>query len=303
MKHLTSSLCLIRFSVYLGLIILLYASPEKLCYGLLQTSPFGYVCLYGQHERRNHQTQICSSKCNYSSDEKSMLEKAGGISYRQSVCTSHEMDAMRKEISIVMKRQLTKERSSIAQNRLGATLTRDQANEIFRVLEEGSIFKLVQRMANRSHSNGRSRKIMLAEEIPVEVRSYEKVGASMAWHRDDIMFDPAQLEVVFTLENTSDCVTMWKVQAKNEYLLKEKEEIHSQETQPNSMLLLLAGGPNHCVTSLKRGRRVILKCAYVYSEATYVGEENYIQFGNTRKGKIIGKRLSKAKRRKRNSKR
>ena len=211
---------------------------------------------------------------------------------------------MRKEISVVMKRKLTKERSSIAQHRLGATLTRDQSKEIFNILEEGSIYKLVQRLANSSHGNDKSRTIKLADEIPVEVRSYEKVGASMAWHRDDIMFNPAQLEVVFTLENNSDCVTMWKVEANNVagYLSKQNEDFHSQETQPNSMLLLLAGGPDHCVTSLKRGRRVILKCAYVYSDSTFIGEENRLQFGKI-KGKVNGKRLSKAKCRKRNAKR
>eukprot|EP00535_Pseudo-nitzschia_heimii_P001086 CAMPEP_0197189072 /NCGR_PEP_ID=MMETSP1423-20130617/19097_1 /TAXON_ID=476441 /ORGANISM="Pseudo-nitzschia heimii, Strain UNC1101" /LENGTH=240 /DNA_ID=CAMNT_0042641091 /DNA_START=334 /DNA_END=1057 /DNA_ORIENTATION=- len=214
----------------------------------------------------------------------SVLEKTGGISYRQSVCTLQEMDSMRNEISIILKRQLTKEQSSIAQNRLGATLSRDQATEIFRTLEKGSIYKLVQRMANNSYGNDSSRKIKLADELPVEVRVYETIGTSMAWHRDDIMFNPAQLEVVFTLENNSDCVTMWKVEDNKS---KYHENVQSQETQPNSMLLLLAGGPNHCVTSLKRGRRVILKCAYVYSGAASLGKKITVNSGKRRgKGKV-----------------
>ena len=209
---------------------------------------------------------------------------------------------MQNEISLVMKRHLTKERSSIAQHRLGATLTRDQTSETIQILEDGSIYKLVQRLADSSHNNDfGKRKIELAPEIPVEVRLYEQVGASMAWHRDDIMYDPPQLEVVFTLENNSDCVTMWKMQANNANA-QNNEEIHSQETNPNSLLLLLAGGPDHCVTSLKRGRRAILKCAYVYEGATYVGEEDYYQFGNA-KGKGNAKKASKGKKRKRDRKR
>eukprot|EP00534_Pseudo-nitzschia_fraudulenta_P002107 CAMPEP_0201125934 /NCGR_PEP_ID=MMETSP0850-20130426/23842_1 /ASSEMBLY_ACC=CAM_ASM_000622 /TAXON_ID=183588 /ORGANISM="Pseudo-nitzschia fraudulenta, Strain WWA7" /LENGTH=256 /DNA_ID=CAMNT_0047394153 /DNA_START=363 /DNA_END=1130 /DNA_ORIENTATION=- len=209
-----------------------------------------------------------------------MLEKAGGVSYRQSVCTPQEMDSIRKDLSLVLKRHLTKERSSIAQNRFGATLTKDQTGETIRILEEGSIYRLVQRLAGSSSSHnqgGNKARIDLSREIPVEVRLYEQAGASMAWHRDDIMYDPPQLEVVFTFENNSNCVTMWKVeQVGNQNNNKNgmhQDEMHSQETNPNSLLLLLAGGPEHCVTSLKRGRRVILKCAYVYEEQATSGKK------------------------------
>ena len=214
------------------------------------------------------------------------------------------MNSIQNEISLVLKRHLTKERSSIAQNRLGATLTQDQTNQIFRILEDGSIYKLVQRLADSSRSNGSKRNIELARAIPAEARLYEQVGASMAWHRDDIMYDPPQLEIVFTVENNSDCVTMWKMQANNAYndTSKYGDKIHSQETHPNSLLLLLAGGPEHCVTSLKRGRRVILKCAYVYTGAIYVGDEDYHQFGKAKR-KAKTKRGSKSKKRKRKAKR
>ena len=207
---------------------------------------------------------------------------------------------MTRELSLVMKRNLTKERSSIAQNRLGATLTADQASETIRILEDGSIFKLAQRLADSSQNGSGQRKIELAREIPVEMRLYEQVGASMAWHRDDIMYDPPQLELVFTVENNSDCVTMWKIDPTKNAQNGSKEDIHSQETHPNSSLLLLAGGPEHCVTSLKRGKRVILKCAYVYEGAKYVGEEDYQQFGKAKGGKKHpNKKASKSKKKKR----
>jgi hypothetical protein len=287
--------------------LLLVSLRRLCCNGLLQARPIEWHSSGPRsRSRRNNQFPIyCSAMFDHSTNKKSVLEKAGGISYRQSVCTPQEINSMQTEISLVMKRHLTKERSSIAQNRLGATLTRDQTSETIRILEDGSIYKLVQRLADSSQNDFGKRKIELAPEIPVEVRLYEQVGASMAWHQDDIMYDPPQLEVVFTLENNSDCVTMWKMQsnnANNNTTNTQNDEIHSQETNPNSLLLLLAGGPDHCVTSLKRGRRAILKCAYVYAGATYVGEEGCHQFGGA-KGKGNAKRASKAKKRKRDTKR
>eukprot|EP00536_Pseudo-nitzschia_multiseries_P005249 jgi/Psemu1/190108/e_gw1.96.47.1 len=251
----------------------------------------------------------------YYTTEKSRLENDGGVAYRQSVCTPREMESMRDEVSRIVKRRLTKERSSIAQHRLGATLSKSNACETMRILEEGSIHALVQRLGSTSNSKGSKgevnngkKSIHLATELPVEVRSYEQVGAAMAWHKDDVLYDPPQLEVVFTLENNSDCVTMWVRDddgdggANSNSNSNSNKRIQSQETHPNSMLLLLAGGPDHCVTSLKRGRRVIVKCAYVYEGATYVGEDDHNQFGAaSTKAKGNAKKTSKS--RKKNAKR
>jgi hypothetical protein len=94
----------------------------------------------------------------------------------------------------------------------------------------------------------------------------------MDWHVDDVLSDPPQLEVVLTLENTSDCQTMWKLADDN----------HVQvETDVNSALLLQAGGIPHCVSSLKRGRRAILKCAYVEEGAVFCKDEMVTQFSTT----------------------
>ena len=117
----------------------------------------------------------------------------------------------------------------------------------------------------------------MSENIPVEIRVYERSGASMAWHQDDVLYDPPQIEVVFTVDNTSNCETMWKIGV----------DLHSQETHPNSILFLQAGGPEHCVSSLKWGKRVILKCAYVKRGAKYVGSTYKNQFGD---GKKSGKK-------------
>jgi len=264
------------------------------------------------------------------------------------------MELIQKETSIITKHHLTNERSSIAQNRLGAALSsspstannnnNNESSDTLRILNEGgSIYSLVQRLteiptsfseeslafvgADDGGTTGqtttttakiiKARKIQLCQEIPVEVRSYEKIGASMSWHKDECLYDPPQFEVIFTVENNSDCVTMWK---KNENNINdnkndknENEMYSSQETHPNSLLLLQAGpdGPEHCVTSLKHGRRVILKCAYIYEGSTYIGgeERNLNQFGNSNNNnnkKATTKSKSKSdnkKGRKRNTKR
>jgi hypothetical protein len=187
-----------------------------------------------------------------------------GIIYRQSVCTNEEMELIRKEVSQAMK-HLTKERSSIAQHRLGTTISQDSArgSDIIQVLQKGSIFSFVDRVVDAND------RVQLSDNIPVEIRVYECSGASMTWHQDDVLYDPAQIEVVFTVDNTSNCETMWKI----------GKDLHIQETHPNSILLLKAGGPEHCVSSLKWGKRVILKCAYKREGAEFIGMTYKNQFG------------------------
>ena len=60
--------------------------------------------------------------------------------------------------------------------------------------------KLVNRAVN-DRNDGR-RKLVLSKEIPIKVWVYERTGAGMDWHVDDILFSPEQVEVIFTVENT-----------------------------------------------------------------------------------------------------
>jgi dihydroorotase len=55
----------------------------------------------------------------------------------------------------------------------------------------------------------------------------------MEWHQDDILYNPTpQIEVILTISNTSDCITIWK----------EGEEMRNEiETKPNSVIILKAG--------------------------------------------------------------
>jgi len=186
------------------------------------------------------------------------LDQRGGALYRQSILTSSEISAVRNEITSFMK-NLHSEESSIAQNRMGTSLPTD--SQTVNILSSGSLCQLVQKVMADST-------MKLSSNLPVELRTYQKSGAAMAWHIDDVLYDPPQVEVVLTLENNSDCTTMWK----------NDERLVSVETDPNSALILRAGGPPHCVTSLKRGSRLILKCAYVSEGARFLKEMHTPQF-------------------------
>ena len=215
--------------------------------------------------------------------EKAILEKAGGALYRQSILTNEEYTTIRKEVSMLMNRLNEETASSAATKRQGASLSPN--SETVKILKEGSLHQFVQKVTGNPSMN-------LSSNLPVEVRLYERIGASMAWHEDDVMYDPPQVEAVLTIENNSNCITMWK----------DGNQLMSKETDPNSVLLLRAGGPLHCVTGLKRGRRIILKCAYAESDAVFrdgilIREGgNHHQFGAVKGNKKPKKRKSKSKR-------
>jgi hypothetical protein len=221
------------------------------------------------------------AKHHYFDQSISPLNKAGGALYRQSVFTKEEFETIYNEVSsITSSNRLNEEKSSTAQHRLGASLTQD--SETVHILKEGSLHALVQRLAQDSS-------LELSSHLPVEVRVYQTTGSGMSWHIDDVLYEPKpQLEVVITLENTSDCVTMWKKE-------NDEKSMQSQETDPNSVLVLKAGGPLHCVTSLKRGRRMILKCAYVSKDSAFREGIHTDQFGGA-KGKVKKHKKGRSKR-------
>lgn len=188
------------------------------------------------------------------------FRRDGGILYKTSVFRKDELALIESDVAKLKLQDETS--SSVARNRMGAILARE--SETVRILQDGSLIKIVHKLLGSSYQ--------LSTDIPVELRVYEKTGAGMEWHVDDILYDPSpQLEVVITLENTSDCQTLWKLLPGN--------SIRAIETQLNSAVFLQAGGVPHCVTSLKRGRRAILKCAYADASATFRHNEMINQFG------------------------
>ena len=75
-----------------------------------------------------------------------------------------------------------------------------------------------------------------ASTCPMEYREYRQ-GSSMLWHKDTVLTEPPQLELVYTLENTSDSVTRWAA-THLDVLHQNAQEVW---TAPNSALLLQVG--------------------------------------------------------------
>lgn len=194
--------------------------------------------------------------------------------YRQSVLEREELTAIAAELSRI---KLDKETtSSVARKRIGAVLPSD--SETVQILQSGSLSQLIQNVCGSDYE--------LSRNVPVEVRVYEMAGSGMEWHVDDILYDPPQLECVLTVENTSDCTTQW---------WKNKHEMEQVSTNPNSVILLEAGRAKHSVSSLKHGRRVIVKCAYIQKNAHFNSDALVTQFSN--------KKPNKARRRSKTGKR
>ena len=85
---------------------------------------------------------------------------------------------------------------------------------------------------------------------PVEYRYYG-VGGMMDWHRDTQLYDVPQYEMVYTVDNTSDSETQW--------IDESRGELRSLRTEPNSLVIVRAGGVLHRVTPVGRGGRSIIK--------------------------------------------
>jgi len=95
-----------------------------------------------------------------------------------------------------------------------------------------------------------------SSNLPIEFRIYEK-GGKMDWHRDyvdKVVKNCPQIEIVFTLENTSDSKTLWIDDDTN-----KKYEIISQN---NSIIITQGNGAYHMVTPVTTGYRSIVKIAY-----------------------------------------
>ena len=88
-----------------------------------------------------------------------------------------------------------------------------------------------------------------ARIFPVDLRVY-RGGASMGWHKDEVLYEEPQLEVVLTLENTSDSQTRWE---------RADGSVRGAWLPPNSLLLVKAEGATHGVTTVRRGDRLIAK--------------------------------------------
>ena len=193
------------------------------------------------------------------------------ILYRRNIFSKEELETIQNDITTTYLKKLQPETtSSVANGRRGVALP--SSAPTVQVFQQGSLLDWIIRVTG--HSSIRLRH----HDVPVEVRSYDKAGAGMAWHSDDVLFSPVpQLEVVWTLENNSDCQTLYKI---------NDNHVENVQTEVNSVLLVPAGGPEHCVTSLQRGKRVIVKAVYALEESNYVQDSRVQQFqGGSKKKK------------------
>jgi hypothetical protein len=90
-------------------------------------------------------------------------------------------------------------------------------------------------------------------KVPIEHRYYTK-SKGMKWHKDTLLSDPPQYELVYTVTNTSDSHTEYI----DHWGLK-----HRIWTEPNSIMMVRAHGYIHHVTPVNKGNRSILKIAYI----------------------------------------
>uniref|UniRef100_A0A7S4N4D5 Fe2OG dioxygenase domain-containing protein n=1 Tax=Odontella aurita TaxID=265563 RepID=A0A7S4N4D5_9STRA len=229
---------------------------------------------------------------------KRRYEQAGGVIYRQSVLSPKEFGIMNQMISSSLGRtvRLSEETSSsVATKRIGAQLPAD--SEIVRILgdENGSFSRMVNSLVNVKGA-GYARKMVLSEDVPVEVRIYEKTGSGMEWHVDDVLFDPEQIEIVYTVENDSDCLTIWEEPLPGSEPTIEYKRVEV-ETARNSAIFLKAGGVRHRVSPLKSGRRVILKFVYVMEGSSFLedAEQHVKQFASSKQQKKLKTRRDRKK--------
>lgn len=213
--------------------------------------------------------------------QRKQFEQSGGVLYKRSCLSQKEFNLIQTDLEQLSLKLVHETSNSVGRKRTGAKLPSDC--DIVKMLKDknGGLSKLVNSLVV-----GKKRMI-LSNHVPVEMRVYEKSGAGMEWHVDDVLFKPAQMEIVFTTENTSDCVTSYEEtisdkSSQQDYPNVTKPKRVELETEPNSAIIIKAGGVNHCVSSLKHGKRVILKIVYVQEDARLVDSEFVDQFHSKR---------------------
>ena len=141
-----------------------------------------------------------------------------------------------------------KEVNSLALERRCAALAKD--GDISKLMASSTVISRVSRATGL--------KLHPAEkDFPPECRFYGP-GSSMAWHRDCVAYKDPQVEGILTVsvEGGFDGKTQWRL---------PDGRVLGEVLQPNSLLLLRAGGAEHQVTSATRGKRSIIKLVFATS--------------------------------------
>ena len=123
--------------------------------------------------------------------------------------------------------------------------------------KESRIYRLFYGDAFMKRMNGWIKgKVAPHPTLPIEYREYAH-GSSMPWHRDTIVTNNGtpQIELVFTIHNTSDSRTEW--------FSDKTRTTHRVHSEPNSAMITQGGSVMHQVTPLLSGERTIVKVAYL----------------------------------------
>ena len=101
---------------------------------------------------------------------------------------------------------------------------------------------------------------------PIEYRKYFTGSTGMRWHKDKPLFTHPQLELVLTIENTSDSATKWK---------EKSGKIHSIKTKENSVIVVQANSIFHKVNKVTSGERFIVKYILFDKKLQQIKNEHY----------------------------
>ena len=98
---------------------------------------------------------------------------------------------------------------------------------------------------------------IMKSNFPLEYRIYPKGSEGMKCHKDTLLYDEPQYEMVYTIENESDSYTNWYS------YLGWNNKLY---TKPNSLIIVKAQENTHCVSPVKKGYRTILKLIYTQTD-------------------------------------
>ena len=94
-------------------------------------------------------------------------------------------------------------------------------------------------------------------DFPIEFRVYPTGSEGMKCHKDTLLYEKPQYEMVYTIENESDSYTNWYS------YLGWNNKIYSES---NSLIIVKANENIHCVSPVREGFRSILKLIYTQTD-------------------------------------
>ena len=92
---------------------------------------------------------------------------------------------------------------------------------------------------------------LLPGSFPLEYREYQPRSKGMDWHRDLQMYQPAQVEMVYTVFNDDRSTRFqWK---------DRRGTVHTMKPRAGDLVMVKPKGPFHRVTPMGEGKRGIIK--------------------------------------------